>query len=281
MFKIVMALVLILVVVVLGGSAIFRYQFEQNTKEKVNELFNSVSEDETEIKTDALNNLPAPVKKWLENSGILEEPAINSARSLQTAEMRLEDQGRWLPLTAEQYFTVDKPGFIWQAKINAAPLIHISGRDVYYQGKGNMLIKPLSLITIADSKGFEMDQGTLVRFLAEIVWIPSAALSDYITWEEINLNSAQATMSFEDITASGVFTFNDQGEPIGFTAERYRDVDGEFELETWSILMSDHQKFNGIKIPTAGEITWKLEEGDFTWYKFEIEEFEYNQPEVY
>ena len=281
MLKILMALILIIVIVVLGGSSIFRYQFEQDTEEKVNELFRNVTEHEQEIMLDDLKNLPAPVEKWLEDSGILEEPAINYARSLQSAEMRLEDQGRWLSLTAEQYFTVDKPGFIWQAKINAAPLIHISGRDVYYQGKGNMLIKPLSLITIADSKGFEMDQGTLVRFLAEIVWIPSAALSDYITWEEVNQNSAQATMNFGDITASGVFTFNDRGEPIGFTAERYRDVDGEFEMETWSISMGNHQKFNGIKVPTTGEITWELEEGDFTWYKFEVEELEYNQPEVY
>lgn len=215
MFKILMAVVLIIVLVVLGGSAIFRYQFEQETEEKVNELFSSVSENETEIKTNDLNNIPVPVKNWLEDTGILEEPAINSARSLQRAEMRLEDQG------------------------------------------------------------------TLVRFLAEIVWIPSAALSDYITWEEINLNSARATMSFGDITAAGVFTFNDRGEPIGFTAERYRDVDGEFEMETWSISMDNYQMFDGIKVPAAGEITWELAEGDFTWYKFEIKEFEYNQPEVY
>ncbi|MFN2363715.1 MAG: DUF6544 family protein, partial [Halarsenatibacteraceae bacterium] len=160
MFKILIALVLIIVIAVLGGSSFFRYQFEQDTEKKVNELFNNVFENETKIKIDDLNNLPAAVKKWLQGSGILEEPGINSARSLQRAEMRLEDQGRWLSLTAEQYFTVEKPGFIWQARINAAPLIHISGRDVYYQGKGNMLIKPLSLITIADSKGFEMDQGT-------------------------------------------------------------------------------------------------------------------------
>ncbi len=199
----------------MGGSAIFRYQFEQETEEKVNELFSSVSENETEIKTNDLNNIPVPVKNWLEDTGILEEPAINSARSLQRAEMRLEDQG------------------------------------------------------------------TLVRFLAEIVWIPSAALSDYITWEEINLNSARATMSFGDITASGVFTFNDRGEPIGFTAERYRDVEGEFEMETWSISMDNYQMFDGIKVTAAGEITWELAEGDFTWYKFEIKEFEYNQPEVY
>lgn len=215
MFKILMAVVLIIVLVVLGGSAIFRYQFEQETEEKVNELFSSVSENETEIKTNDLNNIPVPVKNWLEDTGILEEPAINSARSLQRAEMRLEDQG------------------------------------------------------------------TLVRFLAEIVWIPSAALSDYITWEEINLNSARATMSFGDITASGVFTFNDRGEPIGFTAERYRDVEGEFEMETWSISMDNYQMFDGIKVTAAGEITWELAEGDFTWYKFEIKEFEYNQPEVY
>ncbi len=50
-------------------------------------------------------------------------------------------------------------------------------------GKGNMLIKMMSTIPIGNSSGEEMDQGAMMRFLAEIVWLPSAALNDYIQWD--------------------------------------------------------------------------------------------------
>lgn len=187
----------------------------------------------------------------------------------------------WMPVEAEQYFTIDEPGFIWKAKIKAAPLFHIVGRDKYYEGKGNMLIKILSLITVADARGKEMDQGTLLRYLVETVWFPTAALSSYIKWEEIDSNSAKAAMSYRGVTASGVFMFNENGEVINFVAERYMALNGRYVMETWSTPMKDYKEFDGIRIPTKGEIIWKLKTGDFNWFQFEITEIEYNKPVVY
>ncbi|HLV10789.1 MAG TPA: DUF6544 family protein, partial [Halanaerobiales bacterium] len=161
------------------------------------------------------------------------------------------------------------------------PFFHISGRDKYYNGRGEMLIKPLSLFTIADSKGEEIDQGTLLRYLAEMVWFPTAAINDYLQWEELDSHSARATMSYGDITASGIFNFNDKGEVINFIAKRYMEKDGHYELETWSPVMDNYQEVNGIKIPTRGEVIWKLETGDFKWFKFAITDIEYNIQEVY
>src|SRR5690606_21654789 len=102
-----------------------------------------------------------------------------------------------------------------------APFLHKMGRDKYYEGKGNMLIKILSLITVADAAGEEIDQGTLVRYLAETVWFPTAALSNYIEWKQTVQDSAEATMSYKETTASGVFTFNEKGDVVDFTAQRY------------------------------------------------------------
>lgn len=98
-----------------------------------------------------------------------------------------------------------------------------------------MLIKFMSLITVADAKGPKIDQGTLVRYLAEMVWFPTAALNDYVEWEEIDANSARVTMSYNGVTVSGTFTFNDKGEVLNFTTERYKETEGEYTLETWSI----------------------------------------------
>ena len=59
--------------------------------------------------------------------------------------MKLKVEQNWLPVEAKQYFSVQQPGFIWDADIKLAPLFHIAGRDKYFEGKGNMLIKILSL----------------------------------------------------------------------------------------------------------------------------------------
>ena len=61
----------------------------------------------------------------------------------------------------------------------------------------------------------------MLRYLGEIVWVPSAALSDYITWEEMDSTTARATMSYGGITASGIFKFDENGAFVSFEADRY------------------------------------------------------------
>lgn len=67
-----------------------------------------------------------------------------------------------------------------------------------------MLIRLFSIFPVAAASGKEMDQGALLRYLAEMQWFPSAALNRYIQWEEIDSFSAKATMSDQGVTASGV-----------------------------------------------------------------------------
>lgn len=270
-----------LLILFIAGSFIAKFLFNQSVEKEVEEFFSEVeNKGEIVTKTD-IEELPRNVQKWLEYSGVIGKERITAVRLKQKAEMRLEKDKSWMPVQAEQYFTSEKPGFIWKANIKAAPIIHITGRDKYENGKGNMLIKILSLFTVADSQGKEIDQGTLLRYLAETIWFPTAALNEYLTWEEIDAYNAKATMTYGEITASGVFTFNDKGEVINFEAERYGEFDGEIRLETWSIPLGEYKEFEGIKIPTKGDVTWKLDAGDFNWFNFEVIEIEYNKPVPY
>ena len=58
-----------------------------------------------------------------------------------------------------------------------------------------MLIKFLSLVPIADAEGDIINQGAMVRYLAEIVSFPTAALADYISWEEVDSVTAKAKIT--------------------------------------------------------------------------------------
>ncbi len=81
---------------------------------------------------------------------------------------------------------------------------------------------------------YEINQGTLLRYLNEMMWFPSAALNHYIQWEAIDSTSAKATMSYQGVSASALFHFNESGQLTNFVADRYREADGEFILTKWS-----------------------------------------------
>lgn len=279
--KIIIGGIAVLLVAAVSAVTIAEAVTKGNVKKEVEALFSTVENSGEIITGESLEGLPENVQRWLLNSGVVGKEKIVALRVKQEALMRLNPDQSWMSVEAEQYFTVEQPGFIWRAEIQAAPLIHIAGRDKYFQGQGNMLIKPMSLFTVADGKGPEIDQGSMLRYLAEIMWFPSAALEEYITWEEVDADRAKATMSHGDVTASGIFTFNEQGEAIRFEAERYGEFDGEFRMETWSIPVRDYQEFEGIRVPTKGEVTWELQEGDFIWFVFEVREIQYNQPVPY
>jgi hypothetical protein len=65
---------------------------------------------------------------------------------------------------AEQWFKTEEPGFIWVAKVKFAPGIHLAARDKYEDGRGQMIIKLLSLIPVSRAEGKEIDQGAMVRY---------------------------------------------------------------------------------------------------------------------
>lgn len=278
---IIVGIILFLFVATIAVSFVGDYLFNQKVDREANALFAKRIDNNDIVKQEDLNRLPASVQRWLDNSQVVGQERISTVRLKQTGMMRTEPNKSWMPFQAEQYFVTEEPGFIWNAKINAAPIFHIAGRDKYDDGHGNMLIKILSLFTIGDATGKEIDQGTMLRYLAEMMWFPAVALNDYIKWEEIDKKSAQATMSYRGVTASAIFIFNENDDIDSFSAQRYGEFGGQYSLETWSGSVKEIKVMDGIRIPTKGEVTWELETGDFTWLEWEITEIEYNNPIIY
>lgn len=272
-----------IIVLVYVASAVANSRFDQQVGKEVGELFGSVSGNQKEIITEAdLAGLPRCVQKWMERSQVVGKEKIRTVRLKQSGVMRLKEDQPWLPFEAEQYFNVDEPGFVWKAKVKMNPLLYFAGRDRYLQGRGEMNIKLLSLLPVAAAGGSsEMDQSTLLRYLAEMAWFPTAALNDYIKWEEIDANSARATMNYQGVTGSGVYTFDENGDNVSFFARRYREENGQFVLAPWGGVVRGYGEFNGIRISSRMDVVWKLETGDFNWFKCDITGLEYNRPQLY
>lgn len=252
------------------------WDFNVMAKQQLHTFLPTSSFTKEIITKEHLHHLPNVVQRWLERAHVIGKERIHTVHLHQKGKMRTAPNGGWMSVDAEQYFTTNPPGFIWLADVNMLSVLHLAGMDTYHNGKGHMLIKALSLLPVADAKGTETDQGTMLRYLAEIIWFPTAALNDYITWEEIDTTAAKATMTYGGVTASGIFYFNMDGDMIAFEADRYYDRKGGATLEKWHIESTEYGELSGIRMPVASEVTWKLKEGDFTWFKLEILDVKYN-----
>lgn len=273
-FGIIPNLGLLMVVIFSLSSCSMNKMITRETKEILNDatLF-----DPTIITDSDIQELPVPVQQWMRSNGTIGKPAFNTARVNQKAQMKMKPQQQnWHVAQAEQYTTLNPPAFIWTVNMEMTPLIRIVGRDMFAEGKGKMLIKLGALINIVNEKGPRMDEGTLQRFLGELVWYPPLALSPYITWEAIDDNSAKATMTYEGTTGSGTFFFNEDGDFVKFVAFRFMGNKQDSKRYPWVLTVNDYAVFEGIKVPSKMEATWKLDEGDWTWLDLEITDIKYN-----
>ena len=76
-----------------------------------------------------------------------------------------------------------------------------------------MRIKLAGIFPISNSNDNEKtDQSSLQRYLMELAWYPSAVISPLITWEEIDEQTAKATMEYAGLTGSATYFFNEQNE---------------------------------------------------------------------
>jgi hypothetical protein len=259
--------VIILIAVILSAA---KFEFNRQFKTVAHALKNEVVNQNIFVSEDKVKELPQSVQRWLQQSSIIGKTHSNIIHVFQKGNMRLKPTAAWIPFQSEEYFTVNPPSFVWRADIEASAFITIGGRDKYQGGTGNMVIKPLYLFTMVNSKGNEINQGTLLRYLGEMAWFPQAAISDYLYWKEIDSLHAHVTMKYKGVTASGVFTFNDEGLVSGFEAQRYGDFHGEYRMETWSVATKSFKCFDGKKIGNLSEVSWKLKEGDFLWMTMEV-----------
>jgi hypothetical protein len=221
-----------------------------------------------------LERLPQPVRRWLVRSGVIGKPPARTVRLIQRGEIRTSPTGAWMPFRAEQYFSVEPPAFLWSADVTMMRTLPIVGRDEYLDGKGHMLIKALSLVSVVDATGKRIDQGTLTRYLAEIVWFPSAALNRRVAWIPLDGTRAKAVMSYGGVTASAVFSFDDLGRFTSMRAERFMGGGADARLRPWVARASEWRRESGVEVPVRGDVAWQLESGAFDYYRWEIAELE-------
>ena len=272
-----LAVFCVLVVLVLGYLS-----FQRRIAWEIRDLFAKANKEEGQVVTaDMLRGLPEPVQRYLTSSGVVGKPLVKTVRLKQTGKIRQSPRQQWMDIDAHEYYTVDPPGFIWIGRMRVAGLPAVTARDMYTNGTGNMLIKMGYVYTLGDARGPEMDQGSMMRYLQEATWFPSAFLGQNITWKAIDDTSAEVTFTNSGKSVTATMCFDAKGKMTNFVAQRYRTVREGYELETWSTPMTEYGEFEGLKLPIRGQGVWNLASGDFAYIDVQATDIEYDNPEPY
>jgi hypothetical protein len=223
---------------------------------------------------DRFAELPAPVARYLAFALTPGQPLIRRARIEHEGEFQARP-GSWSPFTSVEHVAVHPPGFVWDATIRMLPLVPVRVRDSYLDGRGAMRGAAAGLVTVVDQQGTrEMAEATLMRFLAEATWFPTALLPGDagagVVWTAIDDSTARATLTDGGVTAVVDFHFGPGGEVTRTSAMRHRDVDGTPVLTPWVGHSRDYRRLDGMMVPTSGEVEWITEAGRLPYWRGRI-----------
>lgn len=223
---------------------------------------------ETELK-----GLPAPVERYFREVLKPGQPIVRYARFSQRGTFLVRPPDGWRPFAATHHAVTLPAGFVWDARIRAAPGLSFRVRDSFIDGTGSMFVTVMGLVGVVSVEGTpEMASGALHRYLAEAAWFPSALLPSHgVVWTPLDDTSARATLSASGTTVSLDVHFGTDGLISRvYTPARARDVDGRAVPTPWQGRFSRYETRGGMKIPVSGEVAWLLPDGIQTYWRGEI-----------
>lgn len=262
---------LILLLFVLG-----RVNLSVKFNNQVKELFaQSKNISDKRFNKTQLDSLPEPVQRYFKHVLKDGQAYISYARIKHDGQFKADLKKGWMNISGEQYATTENPGFIWKG--TTAMFV---ARDMYISNQGRLIVSLFSVYNIVDAKGkVKYDIGELLRWLGESILYPTNFLpSDRLTWHSIDYNKAKLAFQYNGLSLFFIITVNEIGEITEMETKRYM---GEENLETWVIKATKYVEWNSVLVPTVFDVLWRLEQGDFSYAKFNITAIEYDKPEKF
>jgi hypothetical protein len=205
-----------------------------------------------------LHDLPAPVRRYLRRAlGDIQE--VQEARIKQSGRLRKDaNSDRWMTFEAEHIVVPPTTGFVWDARVRVAPLLHVRVRDALVDGRGSGHVSVAGVAIAASDEGYEMHSGSLHRYLAEAVWYPSVLLpGPTLQWTAIDDSRALATLVDHGVSVSLEFRFTGNGEVSGiYTPGRWGTFEGGYRQVPWEGHFEEYAEHDGLLVPTEADVGW-------------------------
>lgn len=222
-----------------------------------------------------LENLPQCMQKFYSYTGLMNK--VNSKHvsfEFKDADFVNIEMKKTLKIDYSEHIFADVPARF--AFIDSSLYgIPFQGLDSFFDGKGGMKGVIAKNITIFNQGGEEMNKAALVTWLAEIIFMPAQILNEDVVLKEIDKNTVDVSITYDNITVSGIYKFLDNGELIEFTTDdraiSYND--GSLEYKKWSALFEEYKNKDGLLLPNRLKSEWHFDNENITY--FDGSNFEY------
>lgn len=227
----------------------------------------------------AIDALPPPVTRYLRTVLTPGQAYVRTVRIRHTGTFNTSgDTDAWKRFTSEQYVVIDPPGFVWNARVAMFPGLPIRAHDAYVGGEGILDAAVFGLFPVARMRGDkDVNEGELMRFLAEAAWYPTALLpSPALSWSPVDASSARATLCDGGTSATLTFVFDSDGLITTVRADaRGRTSGGVIVPTPWEGRWRDYEPRNGMLVPTGGEVAWIQPQGPQPYWRGQVASLDY------
>lgn len=229
-----------------------------------------------------LQRLPAPVSAYIRQSGALGQPGVTNFHAQFHGRIRSSATKPWMSFTGEQVNTYGAEPtrlFYMDATMLGLP---VDVLHAFVAGTATMRVKALSLVTMVNASGPDMDRAETVTVFNDLcVLAPAALIHAPINWHTLDEHHVQGTYTSAANTVTAVLTFNDDHELIDFVSDDRLagSTDGKtFTRQRWSTPISAYRDIDSRRLGTIGQAHWHAPEGEFTYLEFDLDHIAYNRP---
>jgi hypothetical protein len=181
----------------------------------------------------------------------------------------------WMAFTAAQTLSTRGCEFEWRAR--AGPLGLISGRDSLADGEGRFDILALGVIPLARAAHTAaLVRGELMRYLAEIAWVPQAILHNHdLRWTVLDADTLAVEAGSVETASRVLLSLDGDGRIAGaYAADRPRSAVAPTLPTPWRGRFSDYRRHGGLWLPFAGEVAWEIEGRRVPYWQCRIDGWE-------
>lgn len=225
-----------------------------------------------ELDKAAMTRLPQPVQRYF--SFVFQEhtPTFTVVYIEAEGDFRRPRTENFAQTSAEQVIAIGTPALMFSATTPIIPGVWARAYDFFAGGKMEMKAKILSVFTVVDERKSErLNKISLRRWLLESALYPQALLpGGPVTWDEIDANSARATVSADGLVATMIAYFDKKGRMTRMVAEEDGDLMTPYHGSGEHVIRGDYRKVGNQMIPYSFTISRAAKGEVFPFWKGHI-----------
>ena len=211
----------------------------------------------------SVEDLPPLLAACLGRAALPEGSGRRWFQMQQRGELRQSPDQPWKPFEAVQLYSVSSPSFVWKANFKAFQVV-----DSVVSGSGRLEARILGAIPVMQASGVETTRAQLLRYMAEMVWVPRAFSDNaFISWRQVGERELLGTLEYADTGVELRYFLDEQGDIVRVEGIRDRTVGEQAVATPWVGVFSDYRVVDGLRIPTHGVVQWMLDSGPFPYWR--------------